>query len=76
MTRTSPTLLRLAAVRNAIASPMPAHHRQAITAGSYRHLLTEGEAWFLGAVLRLPELTERQLARLRGICSKVERGRR
>lgn len=59
-----------------MASPLPAHHRQAITARSYGHLLTDHERWFLGAVLKLPELSERQQSRLREICCKVERERR
>ena len=74
--RTSPAVLRAIAAANAVASPLPAHHRQAIAARSYgRDLLTDGERWFLGSVLRLSSLSERQQTRLREIEARVELGR-
>jgi hypothetical protein len=74
--RTSPATLRAIVAADAVASPLPAHHRQAIAARSYgRDLLTDGERWFLDSVLRLSSLSERQHARLHEIAARVELGR-
>jgi hypothetical protein len=59
---------------NAVASPLPTHHAEAIAARSYgRALLTDGERWFLDSVLRLSSLSARQQGRLREIAARVER---
>lgn len=77
MTRLPPLALRRALAANAAASPLFDHHRTAIAARSYgAALLTQGELWFLDAVMRLRTLSERQQARLNEIAVKVERGRR
>lgn len=77
--RVSPTVLRAAVAANAVASPLPAHHRtvyailaRANTAAALN--LTDGERWLLEIVLLLPTLSERQQARLNDIAVKVERG--
>lgn len=78
--RVSPAVLRAAVAANAVASPIPAHHRTvyAILARantpSTTHL-AEGERWLLDNLLRLPALSERQRARLNDIAARVERGR-
>lgn len=71
----SSTLKRIAAEKRA-CQPLQPHQRTAIAAGSYPHLLTPGEFWFLGAMLHLRTLSPRQQARLNEIAIKVERRRR
>jgi hypothetical protein len=76
-TRVSPALLRFAAAANAIASPMPDHHRHAIAARSLgRDIISVGERWFLDNVLRLQALSGRQWKRLREIEGRIEQERR
>jgi hypothetical protein len=76
MTRVSPALLRFVAAANAVASPMPPHHAEAIGAMSLgRDIITPQERWFLQSCLRLPSLSERQQARLWEIAGKVEGAR-
>ena len=76
MTRVSPIVLRLAAARNAAACPVPPHHRTVYAVRLAEWALSEGERWFLNAVMRLSSLSERQWARLRDIEGKAERARK
>jgi hypothetical protein len=76
MTRVSPALLRLAAAKNAAASPARPHHRTALACRSYPELLTPGELWFLDSILLLSTISDVQQARLNQIAVKVEMGRR
>jgi hypothetical protein len=76
MTRASPSLLRFAAAANAVASPLPDHHRIAVQVRSYgRDIIAPGDRWFLDGVLKLSAISERQWARLRELEAKVERER-
>ena len=52
-----------------------AHHAEAATALAHSHLLSDCDRWFCSAVLRVPALSERNLAHLHEIAAKVERGR-
>jgi hypothetical protein len=74
--RCSPALLRAAVAANAVACPLPPHHRtaRAILAHGER-LLSQGERWFVDSVLRLSAISERQQARLNELAVKVERNR-
>lgn len=65
-----------AAAANAARSPVPAHHRTVYAVRLAEWALSEGERWFLDAVLRLSGLSERQWARLRDIEAKAERARK
>lgn len=76
--RVSPAVLRAAVAANAVASPIPAHHRTVyaiLSRAKSSPVLPEGERWLLDSFLRLPALSKRQQARLNDIASKVERGR-
>jgi hypothetical protein len=76
MTRVSPARLRLAALANASAFPLAPHQRTALTVRSFAELLTPGDLWFLGAVAKLPSISQRQQDRLNELACKVERGRK
>lgn len=74
--RVSAALLRAAVAANALRSPVPPHHREAYaTLAHGGNLLTAGDRWFLESVVRLPAVSERQLAKLRSIAATVELGR-
>lgn len=74
--RVSPAVLRAAVASNAARSPIPPHHRRIYeTLAHGAHSLTSGDIWVLESLLKLPGLTERQLARLNELSVKVERGR-
>ena len=75
MTRVSPTLLRLAAANNAMASPLAAHQRTAISTRSFHELLTPDELCFLDDISNLSTITPIQGDALNVLASKVERGR-
>lgn len=73
MTRVSPHLLRAIAAANAIASPLPAHHRLALEALSRGGKgVSDQERWFLDAIRKLPALSERQWERLRRVQGDIE----
>lgn len=76
--RCSPALLRAVAAANAVASPIPGHHRAVYAILSRAKAdalpLADGERWLLDSFLQLSGLSERQQARLNDIASRVERG--
>ena len=76
MSGASPALLAMAAAKRVQPSRVPEHHVTALAALAHgSKFLTAGELWFLGSVLRLQALSERQTEKLLDIAKKVGRAR-
>lgn len=75
--RCSPVRLLAAAASNAMASPLPEHHRivcAVLARAGSAPILASGDRWLLESFLTLHALSGRQHARLNDLASKVERG--